>query len=207
MAAATGSRPRGRGRGFGTNRMPGGNLPRGGAMPGTGPARNVLGQAGGSPFAGAPRPPQGSTNGNDVGNARPTRGRGRQPGAKGGGGKPGLGEQALPGPGGAQLERRVQSGKITQAQAQQTMKQRQTLAKAFGPDWRDQLQVGGKSFAQVRKGLAKNPGNPKLAALNKKLLGNRKAALEAARKKLAGGEEEGGEEGGKKKPRGGEGQE
>lgn len=217
MAAALESKPRGRGRGAVAARLPGGNLPRGG-VPGIGRARNILTQGGPSP-AGAPRHPQ-TGNGpapgaNGISNARPARGRGRQPAQNGGNGRPGsnitsksaIGGQALPGPGGRQLEARVQSGKITQAQAQQTMKQRQTLAKAFGPDWRDQLQVDGKSFAQVRKGLAKNPGNPKLAALNKKLLGNRKAALEAARKKLAGGEEEGAEEGGKKKPRGGEGQE
>lgn len=222
MASALGSRPRGRGRGAG-GRLPVGNLPRGGAMPGTGPARNVLGQGSGSPFSGAPRHPQAGANGNaanggpGIGNARPARGRGRQPGqgsngAPGAGGKGGpkggIGEQALPGPGGRQLEARVQSGKITQAQAEQTMKQRQTLKAAFGDDWRDQLAVGGKSFAQIRKGLAKDPGNAKLAALNKKLLANRKTALDAARKKLAGGgEEEGAEEGGKKKRRGGEGQE
>lgn len=70
------------------------------------------------------------------------------------------------------------------------MQQRQTLAKAFGPDWREKLQVGGKSFADVRQGLAQNPNNPKLAALNKKLLESRKKALEAARKRNAAGSEE-----------------
>lgn len=115
---------------------------------------------------------------------------GRGNGGVAAGGSPiGIGNAALPGPGGAQLERRVQSGKITAAQARQTMKQRQTLKAAFGPDWRDKLAVGGKSFAQVRQGLGTNPGNAKLAALNKRLLTNRKAALEAARKKLAVGGE------------------
>src|SRR5690349_15240816 len=112
-------------------------------MPGTGPARNALGQGGGSPFAGAPRRPLGGNgSGAGISNARPARGRGRQPAQNGGrpnvAAKPrsAIGPQALPGPGGAQLERRVQSGKITQEEADRTMKQRQTLKAAFGPDWR-----------------------------------------------------------------------
>jgi len=116
----------------------------------------------------------------------------------GGGAKPpqanaGLGGQALPGPGGAQLQRRVASGKITAEQAQRTMQQRQTLQKAFGKDWRDKISGGGKSFAQVNAGLAKNPKNPKLMALRKKLTEGRKSALEAARAKNKGGSGEGGE--------------
>lgn len=199
MAAAIGNaRPRARGRGRGNGGagllQPGGNR---GVDPGF------------SPFSGKPRIPgangNGGTNAPTIGNNRPAGGRGRGRGGNGAPGSPrpkgGLGEQALPGPGGAQLERRVQSGKITQEQAQRTMKQRQTLKAAFGDDWRSHLQVGGQSFAQVRKGLGKNPGNAKLAALNKKLLTNRKAALEAARKKLAGGEEGEGA-GGRKKTEG-----
>jgi hypothetical protein len=88
----------------------------------------------------------------------------------------------------------VQSGAITQQQAQKTMQQRQTLAKALGPDWRSKLQVGGKSFAQVNKGLKANPGNAKLAALRKKLIANRSSVLGAARTKAKGapqGEEDG----------------
>lgn len=122
------------------------------------------------------------------------------PGGKGKGGI-GVGGAALPGPGGRQLAVRVQSGAITQQQAQKTMQQRQTLAKALGPDWRDKLSVGGKSFAQVNAGLKKNPGNPKLAALRKKLVANRSSVLEAARNKGKGGGEGGkagdGEETGK----------
>lgn len=116
------------------------------------------------------------------------RGRGQGPGQGAGKGNGiGVGPAALPGPGGAQLARRVSSGAITQEQAQRTMQQRQTLAKAFGPDWRDKLSAGGKSFSDVRAGLAKNPKDPKLAALNKKLIAGRKAALGAARKKNSGG--------------------
>jgi hypothetical protein len=66
------------------------------------------------------------------------------------------------------------------------MQQRQTLAKALGPDWRDKLQVGGKSFADVNAGLKKNPDNPKLAALRKKLVANRSSLLEGARSKGKG---------------------
>jgi hypothetical protein len=104
--------------------------------------------------------------------------------------KAGVGGAALPGPGGRQLAARVQSGAITQAQAQQTMQQRQTLQKAFGSNWRDKLNQGGKSFAQVNAGLKKNPGNAKLAALRKKLLEGRKSALEQARQKVGGGNSE-----------------
>jgi hypothetical protein len=99
----------------------------------------------------------------------------------------GIGGQAMPGPGGRQLEARVQSGAITQQQAQKTMQQRQTLAKALGPNWRDKLQVGGQSFARVNKGLKANPGNAKLAAIRKKLITNRSSMLEAARAKGKGG--------------------
>lgn len=116
----------------------------------------------------------------------PQRGRGRGSAPKGGGAA--LGGQALPGPGGRQLQARVASGAITNEQAQRTMGQRQTLAKAFGPGFREKLQVGGKSFADVNKGLKANPGDATLAALRKKLLENRKAVLAAARKKNEGGQ-------------------
>lgn len=112
-------------------------------------------------------------------NARPARGagRGKRPQQQAG-----IGGAALPGPGGRQLAARVSSGAITQEQAQKTMQQRQTLAKALGPNWRDKLQVGGKSFAQVNKQLKANPGNAKLTALRKRLAENRKSLLEGARK-------------------------
>jgi hypothetical protein len=114
------------------------------------------------------------------GNGGTTAPRGNRGGGQGGG-KAGVGGQALPGPGGRQLEARVQSGAITQEQAQRTMQQRQTLAKALGPNWRDKLSVGGKSFAQVNKGLKANPGNAKLAAIRKKLVANRASVLTDAR--------------------------
>jgi hypothetical protein len=100
----------------------------------------------------------------------------------------------MPGPGGRQLQARVASGAITNEQAQKTMQQRQTLAKALGPNWRDKISGGGKSFAQVNAGLKKNPKNPKLMALRKKLTEGRKSALEAARAKNKGGDEEGSED-------------
>lgn len=95
----------------------------------------------------------------------------------------------MAGPGGRQLAARVSSGKITQEQADRTLKQRQTLAKAFGSGWREKLSVGGKSFADVNAGLKANPKDPKLAALRKKLLANRSSTLEAARTKGKGKEE------------------
>jgi hypothetical protein len=125
------------------------------------------------------------------GQSQPPRGRGQRPGGNGGGA--GISGAALPGPGGRQLQARVASGAITGDQAQRTMRQRQTLAKALGPDWREKLQVGGKSFAQVNKQLKTNPGNAKLAALRKRLVENRNAVLATARKRIKGGGEEGGE--------------
>lgn len=116
--------------------------------------------------------------------------RGRGQGSADGKGA-GVAGAALPGPGGRQLQARVSSGAISQEQAQRTMQQRQTLQKALGENWREKLQVGGKSFADVNKGLKTNPDDPKLAAIRKKLLTNRKSVLEAARKKNKGGSEEG----------------
>lgn len=160
MPAVAGGRPKGRGRG----RV---NPPGTGMLnpPGQGPA-------------GPQRPgvaPRGGGNGNG------------QPGRAGKG--PGIGGAALPGPGGRQLAARVASGAITGQQAQRTMGQRQTFQKAFGKDFRSQLEVGGKSFADVNAMLKKNPGNAKLAALRKRLVENRSKVLEAARKKNGGGGE------------------
>ena len=117
--------------------------------------------------------------------APPTRRGGGQGAGKGAG--LGVGGAAMPGPGGRQLQARVSSGAITQEQAQKTMQQRQTLSKAFGPGWRDKISAGGQSFAQVNAGLKKNPKDPKLAAVRKKLLTGRKSMLEAARTKNKGG--------------------
>ncbi len=108
-----------------------------------------------------------------------TTGRGRaqangQRGSLGGAVTPGLGRQ---------LTSRVQSGAITQDQAQRTAQQRQTLQKAFGPDWRQKV-YGDTGYAQrTRSALSKSPDNAQVAALNKRLMERRKQMLEAARKK------------------------
>lgn len=103
-----------------------------------------------------------------------------------GGQRAGVGQAGMPGPGGAQLERRVQSGAITQEQADRTMKQRQTLQKAFGKDWRTKV-FGDRGYAQrTRSALSKNPDSARLAALNKKLMERRKQMLTAAQKKTSG---------------------
>lgn len=136
-----------------------------------------------------PNPPgRGMMNPPGQGNPPQRRGQGQgQPQGKGQGqGKAGVGGAALPGPGGRQLAAKVASGAITQEKAQQTMQQRQTLAKALGPDWREKLSVGGQSFAEVNKGLKANPKDPKLAAIRKKLLANRSSVLETARAKNKG---------------------
>jgi len=131
----------------------------------------------------APLPQRVGGNGGNGGTTAP---RPQGGGGQGGGGKARIGGQALPGPGGRQLQARVASGAITQEQAQKTMQQRQTLAKALGSNWRDKLQVGGKSFAQVNKQLKANPGNAKLAAIRKKLVENRSKVLTSARSGGAG---------------------
>jgi len=105
-----------------------------------------------------------------------------------GGGRAGVGQAGMPGPGGAQLERRVKSGAITQEQAQKTMQQRQTLQKAFGKDWRTKV-FGDRGYMQRTRTLAaKNPNNPQLAALKKKLGERRSSMLTAAKKKNGEGE-------------------
>lgn len=174
MAAGVGTaQPRGRGRGRvnppGTGML---NPPGQGNYP---PKRGPGGQLPGQPQRG-----QGA--------------RGKGKGAENGKGV-GVSGAALPGPGGRQLQARVSSGAITQEQAQRTMQQRQTLEKALGPEWRKKLQVGGQSFADVNKGLKANPKDPKLAAVRKKLLENRKSVLEAARAKNKGGKGPSGEGG------------
>lgn len=87
---------------------------------------------------------------------------------------------------GGQLQRRVKSGAIDQAQAEQTARQRQTFKAAFGPDWRAKV-YGDRGYAQrTRTALAKNPDNPQVAALNKQLMARRQQMLEAARAKSPG---------------------
>lgn len=211
MAQALGQ-ARGRGRG-GRGRMPGG-LPPGArtlplrVKPGQSPlGRNGAGNGGtqapgGGNGNGRPNPPgQGMMNPPGQDGGRPQRGvgaRGKGQGATKGKGV-GVGGAALPGPGGRQLAARVQSGAITQEQADRTMKQRQTLKKALGPDWRDKLSVGGQSFATVNKQLKANPGDPKLAAIRQKLVANRSKLLTGARSKGKGGADEAEPAKGKKK--------
>lgn len=182
MPAVAGSRPRGRGRVLGVQ-MPSGTLPKNPIVPKRGPGGMLSPNGGGRP--GVNPQGQGMMNPAGQGPARASRGRGS---SKGVGGKgAGIGGAALPGPGGRQLAARVSSGAITQEQADRTMQQRRTLRKSLGPDWREKLSVGGKSFAQVNAGLKKNPGNAKLAALRKKLATNRSSLLENARSKGKGG--------------------
>lgn len=89
---------------------------------------------------------------------------------------------------GDQLQHRVQSGAITQQQAQRTAQQRQTLEKAFGPNWRQR--VFGVNVGNLRSGLAGGKkGNPRYQAAYKAALERRKQMLAAARQKLAGGQE------------------
>lgn len=167
MAPQTRPRARGRGRAPGTNPMPGGPGGNKGVDPGySGPGRKALGGNGGTPAPAGGR-----------------RGRGKNPQ----GGKGALGEGQLVGPGGRQLSAKVKTGAITGTQAKRTLGQRRTLAKALGPNWRDKLTVGGKSFAQINKQLKANPKNAKLAAIRKKMVTNRSKVLEAARAKNKGG--------------------
>lgn len=123
--------------------------------------------------------------------AMPRKARGR--GFQGGGSQPAgqrgsLGNAVTPGLG-RQLTSRVQSGAITQDQAQRTAQQRQTFEKAFGPDWRTKV-YGDLGYAQrTRSALAKNPQNAQVAALNKRLMERRQQMLEAARKRNGEGQE------------------
>lgn len=97
-----------------------------------------------------------------------------------------VGNAVMPGPGGAQLARRVASGAINQEQAQRTMQQRQTLRKAFGPDFRQKV-FGDVGYLQrTRAALAKDPNNPQVAALNKQLMQRRQKMLAAAKARLSG---------------------
>lgn len=111
------------------------------------------------------------------------RGKGRQVGKAA---KAAVGQQGMPGPGGAQLQRRVKSGAISKEQAEKTMKQRQTLQKAFGKDWRTKV-FGDRGYMQrTRVARSKNPKSPKLAALEKRLKERRSKMLDVARAKNKG---------------------
>jgi hypothetical protein len=74
-----------------------------------------------------------------------------------------------------QLQKRVQSGAISGSRAAQTARERQTLKKAFGDDWR--TQVFGKGGA---KGATGSFGRAQVAA-------DRSQALAKAQAKLGGG--------------------
>lgn len=88
---------------------------------------------------------------------------------------------------GRQLSRRVATGAITEKQARRTAGERQSLKAAYGDDWRNKVFGGQGKIAQARQMLAKNPGNAKLIALNKRLQGQRQDAVQAARQKIQGG--------------------
>ena len=108
------------------------------------------------------------------GRRRSTRGRGR--GAIGNAVQPGLGRQ---------LTSRVQSGAISQDQAQKTAQQRATLEQAFGKNWRVKV-FGDRGYVQrTRKVMTANPDSARAAALNKALMGRRQTMLKRAEEKTA----------------------
>lgn len=175
MAAALGNaRPRGRGRLKRGSKMP--MLPKNAQAPKLGPG-------------GLLPPPQRQINASAQGSRSGAMGRGRRDvgaGMMSASRKGSVSGAALPGPGGRQLAAKLASGAITGEQAQKTMRERQTLRKALGSDFREKLKVDGKSFAEVNKGLKVNPQDPTLVALRKKLLANRSSLVESARAKNKG---------------------
>lgn len=80
-----------------------------------------------------------------------------------------------PVPLGKQLAGRVQSGAIDRSQALKTARQRQTLKKAFGSDWRSKV-YAGSGVKEIRQG---GPfANPQIRA-------ERSKGLERAKRKLS----------------------
>lgn len=75
---------------------------------------------------------------------------------------------------GAQLQGRVQSGAIDQAQAQKTARQRLLLKKAFGSDWRSQV-FAGSGVKEIRQ------GGP---FANRQIAAERAKGLQRAKRKL-----------------------
>lgn len=75
---------------------------------------------------------------------------------------------------GRQLSGRVQSGAIDQAQALKVAKQRQTLKKAFGSDWRSKI-YAGSGPKEIRQ------GGP---FANRQIAAERAKGLARAKKKL-----------------------
>lgn len=95
----------------------------------------------------------------------------------------GLGPQEQAGLG-HQLTRRLQSGAISQGQAQQTAGQRQMLEKAFGSEWRRKV-FGDRGYIQrTRLAKAKEPENARVQALNTALMKRRRQMLARAEQKL-----------------------
>lgn len=78
---------------------------------------------------------------------------------------------------GQQLTNRVNSGRISQEQAEKTAQQRQTLKKAFGSDWRSQV-YAGSGVKEIRE------GGP---FANRQVAAERAKGLERAKRKLRGG--------------------
>lgn len=86
---------------------------------------------------------------------------------------------------GAQLSRRVSSGAIDQAQAQQVAKDRALLEQVYGPNWRDKVFGGAGRVRRLRQNVASDePGNSKDRL--QELLAKRKSFLEKAQAKGAG---------------------
>lgn len=82
---------------------------------------------------------------------------------------------------GKQLRRRVQSGVITQKQAERTARQRQTFKAAYGDNWREK--VYGENVGALRKGLSGDTTG-QFGAAYKQSLRRRKAMLSRAKAKL-----------------------
>jgi hypothetical protein len=72
------------------------------------------------------------------------------------------------------------------------VQERQTLKKAFGSDWRQHVFGGAGKVQQARAQLAASPNDPRLLALNQRLLQQRKSMLSAAKQKIGGGGKGGG---------------
>jgi hypothetical protein len=86
---------------------------------------------------------------------------------------------------GPQLAARVNSGAITQEQAQRTMAQRQTFRNAYGQDWRKKV-FGGTNLTNLRTSIAGGSATPQQGDLYKTLMANRKRLLARAQRKLSG---------------------
>lgn len=96
-----------------------------------------------------------------------------------GGGRAGVGDRAQADLG-RQLTRRVDSGAISQEQAQRVAGERSQLADAYGPDWRTKV-YGDRGYMQrTRLAAAENPEDERVQALLAMLLERRRRMLEQA---------------------------